>query len=91
VCVPFRPTRERLPLQWARTQDNIGAALCEKAGKLGSRATAEEAITAIEAALEVFHHPDLKWYRANAERRLAHALALRERIRADAEVASQGS
>jgi tetratricopeptide (TPR) repeat protein len=54
-------TRERVPLQWAMTQMNLGNALCKLGNalcKLGERETGtarlEEAITAYDAALKVF-------------------------------------
>jgi hypothetical protein len=71
-------TRDRLPLQWARTQENIGYALYAKALKIGDCEGAREAVAALEAALEVLCHPDLAWNRAKAEQGLVKAKALRD-------------
>ncbi|HEV2816959.1 MAG TPA: tetratricopeptide repeat protein [Allosphingosinicella sp.] len=73
-------TRDRVALDWALTQENIGYALHAKAGKLGDSETSRAAVSAFEAALEVFAHPDLAWNRAKAERGLANAQALRDRL-----------
>jgi hypothetical protein len=64
-------------------QENIGYALCDKAEKLGDCTTAREAVAAHEAALKIFAHPDLAWNRAKAERGLADAHALRNRLCGD--------
>lgn len=47
-------TRERVPLQWAATQNNLGAALWTLGEREGSTERLKEAVTAFRAALKVF-------------------------------------
>jgi tetratricopeptide (TPR) repeat protein len=46
------PLRERLPLQWAMTQNNLGAALWTLGQRESSTARLEEAVAALRAALQ---------------------------------------
>jgi hypothetical protein len=45
-------TRERVPLDWATTQNSLGAALCALGGRESGTARLEEAVAAFRAALE---------------------------------------
>ena len=45
-------TRERVPLQWAKTQNNLGAALFRLAERESSTTRLEEAIEAFRVALQ---------------------------------------
>jgi hypothetical protein len=71
----MRAPGERVPLEWAMTQNNLGSAL----GTLGQResgtAQLEEAVAAYNAALTVFVPARADYYtdtcRANRDRTLA--------------------
>ncbi len=45
-------TRERMPLEWARTQSNLGTALASLGARESGTARFEEAVTALRAALQ---------------------------------------
>jgi hypothetical protein len=45
-------TRERVPLEWARTQHNLGSALSSLGERESGTARLEEAVAAYRAALE---------------------------------------
>ena len=47
-------TRERVPLDWARTQNNLGNALRNLGERESGTARLEEAVAAYDAALTVF-------------------------------------
>ena len=47
-------TRERVPLQWAMTQNNFGNALRALGERESGTARLEQAVTVYRAALEVF-------------------------------------
>ena len=67
-------TRERVPLDWAATQNNLGHALGILGEREGSRARLEEAVAAYRAALDVFADEGSPQSRAAAESNLALAL-----------------
>jgi tetratricopeptide (TPR) repeat protein len=74
-------TRERVPLQWAGTQNNLGNALRalgeRQDGTLDAgRRRLEEAVAAYRAALEVYRPAGASYYVGLAERNLAGAEAL---------------
>lgn len=73
-------TREQFPFLWARTMENLGYALDAKAFILNDCALAGQSVEALEAALEVFAHPQLAWNRDKAERGLASARKQRDRL-----------
>ena len=52
-------TREDLPLDWARTQSNLGAALRTVGAQEEGTERLEAAVTAYNAALQVFTREDL--------------------------------
>jgi hypothetical protein len=49
-------TRERAPLQWARTQNNLGLALATLGKRTGQPYLLKEARDAITAAREVYRN-----------------------------------
>jgi tetratricopeptide (TPR) repeat protein len=69
-------TRERAPLDWAATQNNLGAALRVLGGRGDNGEALRRAVQAFEAALEVFRRHDALAYAVVAERNLARAQAL---------------
>ncbi len=72
--------RERVPLDWAMTQNNLGNALATLGGRESGTARLEEAVAAYRAALEVFTQPGLEYYRGIAQGNVDRAQALiRER------------
>jgi tetratricopeptide (TPR) repeat protein len=68
-------TRERVPLQWATTQNNLGNALRALGGRESGTARLEEAVTAFRAALEerTRERAPLQW--AMTQNNLGTALA----------------
>jgi hypothetical protein len=68
-------TRERVPLQWAMTQTNLGTALETLGERERGTARLEEAVVAYDAALTVFVPARADYYtgicRANRDRALA--------------------
>ncbi len=72
-------TRERVPLEWAMTQNNLGSALVTLSERESGRARLEEAVAAFHAALTELtrERGPLRW--ATAQNNLDKALArLRE-------------
>jgi tetratricopeptide (TPR) repeat protein len=72
--------RERVPLEWATTQGNLGSTLARLGEREGSAARLEEAVAANRAALEEFtrERVPLEW--ARTQTNLGNALrALGER------------
>jgi tetratricopeptide (TPR) repeat protein len=74
-------TRERVPLDWAMTQNNLGNALRalgerDDGTSDAGRGRLEEAVAAYRAALEVFRPAGASFYVAGTERNLARAEAL---------------
>ena len=55
-------TRERVPLRWAMTQDNLGNALQALGARESGTARLEEAVAAYRAALAVFETSDVAHY-----------------------------
>ena len=67
-------TRERVPLDWAMTQNNLGAAL-RTLGELESGTERlEQAVQAHRAALEVFTVEDLPLHHNKAQNNLQNAI-----------------
>jgi hypothetical protein len=68
-------TRERVPLDWAMTQNNLGNALSTLGEWEAGTARLEEAVAACDAALSVFVPAQADHYtgicRANGDRALA--------------------
>ena len=62
-------TRERVPLQWAKTQNDLGVALDSLGGREGGTARLEEAVAAFRAALEELtrERAPLQWARTQNE------------------------
>ncbi len=69
-------TRERVPLDWAMTQYNLGTALLLLGERGDNEALLRRAVAAYEAALEEFQRCGASAYAAVAERNLARARAL---------------
>jgi tetratricopeptide (TPR) repeat protein len=69
-------TRERVPLDWAATQNNLGNALQTLGEREDGTGRLEEAVAAYRAALEVFRPAGAAYYITLAERNLARAEAL---------------
>jgi hypothetical protein len=63
-------TRERVPLQWVTTQNNLGTALLTLGVRTHDRAKLEEARKAVNAAFDVFMHAGQEHYRHYFEDRL---------------------
>jgi tetratricopeptide (TPR) repeat protein len=63
-------TRERVPLDWAMTQNNLGAALSTLGGRTGNRLKFAEARRAVEGAFEIFMQAGQEQYRGYFEDRL---------------------
>jgi hypothetical protein len=63
-------TRERVPLQWAMTQNNLGLALTRLGERTHDRAKLEEARNAVNAASDVFMQAGQEHYRPYFEDRL---------------------
>ena len=63
-------TRERVPLQWAMTQSNLGTALWTLGERTKDDAKLREARNAISAAFEVFMQAGQEQYRDYFEDRL---------------------
>jgi len=69
-------TRERVPLQWAMTQYNLGNALQTLGERERGTARLDEAVEAYRAALEVFKDASADHYQTMARDNLAKAEAL---------------
>jgi hypothetical protein len=63
-------TRERVPLDWAMTQNNLGLALAKLGERTHDRAKLEEARKVVNAAFEVFMHAGQEHHRRYFEDRL---------------------
>jgi IS5 family transposase len=63
-------TRERVPLQWATTQDNLGNALETLGVRTHDRTKLKEARKAVDAAFEGFVQAGQQQYRRYFEDRL---------------------
>ena len=53
MWIDVTPTRERLPIGWAMTQNNLGNALCTLGSRQGETERVDQAVAAHRAALEV--------------------------------------
>lgn len=71
----LRP-RERVPLDWATTQNNLGNALFRLGERESGTARLHEAVAAYRAALEVFREAQAAYYIQNAGNDLQKAEAL---------------
>ena len=69
-------TRERVPLQWATTQNNLGAALRTLGERESGTERLEQAVAALRGALEVFRKAGASYYVGIAEASLARSEAL---------------
>ena len=69
-------SRERVPLDWAMTQNNLGTALTRLGERESGTARLEEAVAAYRAALEVFREAQAAYYIQKAENNLQKAEAL---------------
>jgi hypothetical protein len=79
----WRKKPARVPLDWAKSTGNQGAALRLLAERRGDLATAERALAQITEALETFHqvhHASAAWYKAE----LRASLSLNACAKADA-------
>jgi hypothetical protein len=74
-------TRERVPLDWAITQNNLGTVLQRLGDRESSTDRLKEAITAYDAALEVFIAAKADYYIKLTQRNRANATALLEQHR----------
>ncbi len=68
-------TRERVPLDWARTQNNLGDALPSLGERESGTARLEEAVSAHRAALEEMTRERVPLQRATTQNNLGRALA----------------
>ena len=68
-------TRERVPLQWATTQNNLGNALWTLGGREGGTARLEEAVQAFRAALEEWTRERVPLDWATTQNNLGNALS----------------
>jgi exonuclease VII small subunit len=71
-------TRERVPLQWAGTQMNLGTALWSLGERESGTARLGEAVAAYDRALEIFSASHLEYYGTMCRSNRARALALIE-------------
>jgi Tetratricopeptide repeat len=74
-------TRERVPLQWATTQNNLGNALSTLGERESGTARLEEAVTAYRAALEEWTREAAPHWHDIAQHNLTRCLALIEQRR----------
>jgi hypothetical protein len=74
-------TRERAPLAWAMTQNNLGAALQTLAARESGTSRLEEAVAAYRAALKEFTPEAASYWFEVAQRNLARCLASLEQRR----------
>jgi tetratricopeptide (TPR) repeat protein len=77
-----RRDRERVPLDWAMTQNNLGTALQMLGERESGTARLEEAVAAYRAALEVFRGAGADFHIAVTEGNLARAEAVLAKRRA---------
>ena len=66
---------ERVPLDWAMTQDNLGNALLILGERKPGTARLEEAVAAYRGAVEVFEEANAEFFRRKAARNLSGAEA----------------
>ena len=69
-------TRERVPLDWATTQNNLGTALATLGERESGTAQLEQAVEAFRAALEVFEPAKASHYIEGTRHNLAQAQEL---------------
>ena len=69
-------TRERVPLQWAMTQNNLGNALKTLGERERDTGRLEQAVVAYRAALEVFDTDGSPRYRDLVQDNITRALKL---------------
>ena len=74
-------TRERVPIDWAGTQNNLANALQVLGERASGTTRLEQAVAAYRAALEVFEVVEATHYVGIAKRNLARALRLIEERR----------
>jgi hypothetical protein len=74
-------TRARAPLDWAKTQDNLGSALYALGDLRGDEAQLRESVTAFRAALEVFSGSGASHYVQIAKNGLSRAEAALEQLK----------
>jgi Tetratricopeptide repeat len=74
-------TRERVPLQWATTQNNLGNALSTLGARESGTARLEEAVAAFRAALEEWTREAAPHWHDIAQWNLARCLTLLEQRR----------
>src|SRR6202022_983665 len=67
-------TRDRVPLQWALTQMNLGTALARLGERGSGTARLEEAVAAYRAALEEWTRDRVPLYWATTQTNLGNAL-----------------
>ena len=78
-------TRERVPLDWAATQNNLGNALWALGGRESGTARLEDAVTAYRAALEVFEAANASYYFSVARENLEKIQELLEQRQSETE------
>jgi hypothetical protein len=66
-------TRERVPLDWAATQNNLGTALAILGERKNDPKPVEEAVAAYRTALSVFQEAKAEYYVETASQNLAKA------------------
>ena len=69
-------TRERVPLDWAGTQNNLGTALWDLGERENGTAKLEEAVTAFSEVLGVYQAAKADYYIQVVSQNLARAEAL---------------
>ncbi len=69
-------TRDRVPLHWATTQNNLGSALCSIGERESGTERLEEAVGAYKAALKVFQSAHATYYAQTAGANLRNAKAM---------------
>jgi tetratricopeptide (TPR) repeat protein len=74
-------TRERVPLQWAATQNNLGNALLGLGQRDSGTARLEEAVAAYRAALEEWTREAAPHWHDIAKQNMASCLAVLEQRR----------
>src|SRR5208282_1557060 len=70
-------TRERVPLDWAATQNNLGNALYELGLREADTAKLEAAVAAYQEALKVWRGPDASMAQDNLDRAQAALAKMR--------------
>ena len=69
-------TRDRVPLDWARTQHNLGNALSRLGERESGTARLEEAVAALKDALSIFEAVEAAFYASVAKNDLERVQAL---------------